>query len=70
MLAKAHGDRQVVMAPPVLTELLGDPELSSSAARTLSDVPLIEIESGYCQRAGRLRARVLAQKRKARLGDP
>ena len=69
MLAKALGDRQVVMVPPVLTELLSDPELSSSAARTLSDVPLIEIESGYWQRAGRLRARVLAQKRKARLGD-
>jgi predicted nucleic acid-binding protein len=69
MLAKALRDRQVVMAPPVLTELLGDPELSSSAARTLSDVPLIEIESGYWQRAGRLRTRVLAQKRKARLGD-
>ena len=50
MLAKALGDRQVVMAPPVLTELLSDPELSSSAARTLSDVPLIEIESGYWQR--------------------
>ena len=69
MLAKALGDRQVVMAPPVLTELLSDPELSSSAARTLSDVPLIEIESGYWQRAGRLRARVLAKKRRARLGD-
>jgi predicted nucleic acid-binding protein len=53
----------------VLTELLSDPEFSSSAARTLSEVPLIEIESGYWQRAGRLRARVLAKKRKARLGD-
>jgi predicted nucleic acid-binding protein len=69
MLAKALGHRQVVMAPPVLTELLSDPELSSSAARTLSDVPLIEIESGYWQRAGRLRARVPAKKRRARLGD-
>ena len=57
------------MAPPVLTELLSDPELSSSAARTLSDVPLIDSEPGYWQRAGKLRARVLAQKRKARLGD-
>jgi hypothetical protein len=69
MLAKALGDRQVVMAPPVLTELLSDPELSTSAGRTLSDVPLIEIEPGYWQRAGKLRARVLARKRKARLGD-
>ncbi len=69
MLAKALGDRQVVMAPPVLSELLSDPELSASVSRTLSDVPLIEIEPGYWQRAGKLRALVLAQKRKARLGD-
>ena len=69
MLAKALGDRQVVVVPPVLTELLSDPALSASVARTLSDLPLIEIDPGYWQRAGRLRARVLAQHRKARLGD-
>jgi len=69
MLAKALGDRQVVMAPPVLIELLSDPALSASVARTLSDLPLIDIAPGYWQRAGRLRARVLAQHRKARLGD-
>ena len=69
MLAKALGDRQVVMVPPVLTELLSDPALSASVARTLSDLPLIDIGPGYWQRAGRLRARVLAQHRKARLGD-
>ena len=69
MLAKALGDRQVVMAPPVLTELLSDPALSASVARTLSDLPLIDIAPGYWQRAGRLRARVLARHRKARLGD-
>jgi hypothetical protein len=32
MLTKALGDRQVVMATAVLTELLSDPELPSSAA--------------------------------------
>lgn len=69
MLATALADRQVVMAPAVLTELVSDPELRASAARTLSDVPLIDIEPGYWQRAGRLRARVLARNRKARLGD-
>jgi hypothetical protein len=47
MLAKALEHRQVVMAPAVLAQLLRDPELSSTAARTLSEVPLIEIESGY-----------------------
>lgn len=69
MLAKALGDRQVVMVPPVLTELLSDPALSASVARTLSDLPMIDISSGYWQRASQLRARVLAQHRKARLGD-
>ena len=69
LLATALEDRQVVMAPPVLTELLSDSELPASAARTLTDLPLIDIETGFWQRAGRLRARVLARNRKARLGD-
>jgi hypothetical protein len=69
MLARALADRQVVMAPAVLTELLSDPELPASAARTLSEVPLIDVDPGYWRRAGRLRAQVLAQNRKARLGD-
>lgn len=69
LLDQALGDRQVVMVPVVLTELLSDPKLPSSVAETLSDVPLVEIGSGYWQRAGRLRAKVLAKRRKARLGD-
>ena len=68
-LDKALEDRQVVMVPVVLTELLSDPELPSSVTDTLSDVPLIEIGTGYWQRAGALRAKVLAKRRKARLGD-
>ncbi len=68
-LTQALRDRQVVMAPAVLAELLSDPELSPSVARTLSDVPLVELTSGYWQRVGGLRAHVLAKKRKARLGD-
>ena len=50
MLAKALGDRQVVMAPAVLTELLSDPKLPSSAAHSLSDLPLIDIRPGYWRR--------------------
>lgn len=69
MLTAALQNRQVVMVPAVLTELLSDPGLPSSASRTLSALPLIETEAGYWERAGRLRARVLAKNRKARLGD-
>jgi predicted nucleic acid-binding protein len=62
-------DRQVVMPPVVLTELLSDPKLPAGISRMLSDLPLIEISSGYWRRAGALRARVLARRRKARVGD-
>jgi predicted nucleic acid-binding protein len=69
LLDRALEDRQVVMVPIVLTELLSDSKLPSGVAETLSEVPLVEIASGYWQRAGALRARVLAKRRKARLGD-
>ena len=32
-------------------------------------MPLIEIQAGYWQRAGALKAKVLSRRRKARLGD-
>lgn len=69
LLDKALADRQVVMVPVVLAELLSDPELPAAVAETLADLPLIEIEAGYWQRAGNLRAKVLGMRRKARLGD-
>jgi predicted nucleic acid-binding protein len=69
LLDRALQERQVLMVPIVLTELLSDPNLPRSVADTLSDVPMIEIEAGFWQRAGGLRAKVLAKRRKARLGD-
>jgi predicted nucleic acid-binding protein len=69
LLDRALYERQLLMPPPVLTEVLSDPKLSLEVSRTLSDLPIIEVEPGYWQRAGELRARVLAKRRKARLGD-
>jgi predicted nucleic acid-binding protein len=69
LLDNALENRQVAMVPAVLTELLSDPKLPPAVAKTLSEVPLIQIEAGYWQRAGMLRAKVLAKRRKARLGD-
>jgi len=68
-LDRALGDRLVVMPPAVLTEILSDPQLDRDAASSLRDLPLIGITDGYWQRAGELRARVLARRKKARLGD-
>ena len=69
ILDQVLGNRQLVMIPVVLTELLSDPKLPGSVAKTLCDVPSTELETGYWQRAGELRAKVLARRRRARLGD-
>jgi len=69
LLDQALGNRQLVMIPVVLTELLSDPNLPGSVAKTLCDVPSIELGTGFWQRAGELRAKVLARQRRARLGD-
>jgi len=69
LLDKALGDRQVLMVPVVLAELLSDPKLPAEVAETLASLPLVELQPGYWQRAGALRSKVLAKRRKARLGD-
>jgi hypothetical protein len=69
LLDQALADRQVLMIPAVLTELLSDPGLPAHIAETLAEIPLIDVESSYWQRAGALRAKVLSKRLKARLGD-
>jgi predicted nucleic acid-binding protein len=69
LLDQALADRQVLMVPAVLTELLSDPKLVIEVRELLEQVPLIEILDGYWKRAGVLRALVLRKKKKARLGD-
>lgn len=69
LLERALKDRQILMIPAVLTELLSDPGLSFPDAETLAQVPMIEVEPGYWQRAGLLRAKIVSKRRKARLGD-
>jgi len=69
LLDRALGDRQVLMPPPVLTELFSDPKLPSNVRATLSELPLLQIADGFWGRAGELRATVLCGRRKARLGD-
>ena len=54
----------MLMVPVVLSEVLSDPKLSAEVSETLSELPLIEIRDGYWKRAGELRARILAKRRK------
>ena len=68
-LDRALEDRQVVMVPVVLTELLSEPELPPDVSEMLLQVPQMEIRLGFWQRTGILRAKVLARDRRSRLGD-
>jgi hypothetical protein len=68
-LDNALANRQVLMVPVVLTELLSDPAFPTPVMKILSDVPAMEIQPGFWERAGALRAKVSAKRRKARLGD-
>jgi predicted nucleic acid-binding protein len=69
LLDAALQDRQVLMPPVVIAEILSDAKLPKTIAGCLSDIPMIDIADGYWERVGALRAKVLAKKRKARLGD-
>ena len=64
-LAAKHG----CLPPVVLTELLSDPRLPRVVDRLLRQLPLLPLSDGYWARAGALRARVLASRRKAPLAD-
>jgi predicted nucleic acid-binding protein len=65
----ALADHQIALPPVVLTELLSAPRLPKDLGARLMDLPLLAIEEGYWERAGRLRSRVLAGGRKARIAD-
>ena len=69
VMEAALEDRQLCLPPVVLTELLSAPLLPREVAARLREVPLLGVNEGYWERAGALRARVLAAKRRARLGD-
>lgn len=59
--------KQVVLPPVVVTELLSDPKLPKPVMTLLRGIPRLAMDEGYWERAGLLRARVLAKGQKARL---
>jgi predicted nucleic acid-binding protein len=69
ILDHALTDRLVVLPPVVLVELLTDPQLPSPVRNLLTALPLLDIKSGYWERAANIRARALSKRRKARLAD-
>ncbi len=66
-IALAHG--QACLPPVVLSEVLGDPQLPQRLEEILLRIPVLVLETGYWERAGRLRAMVIGGGHKAKLAD-
>jgi len=69
LVQSAIDHQQLVLPPVVLTELLSDPALPDKVRVLLKEIPQLDIEPGYWDRAGQLRAAILRRKRKARVAD-
>jgi predicted nucleic acid-binding protein len=69
IVSSALSDHQACLPPVVLTELLSDPKLPRQVAALLLALPRLEPQPDYWQRAGLLRAQLLARKHRARLAD-
>ena len=65
----ALADKQGCLPPAVMTELLSDPKLPPDVASLLRQLPSLTISDGYWERAGALRAAVIATRRRAPLAD-
>jgi predicted nucleic acid-binding protein len=69
VIQSALDHQQLALPPAVLTELLSDPAIPRPVRTLLAGLPILDIEPGYWERAGLLRASVLKQKKKARVAD-
>lgn len=61
--------KHACVPPVVLTEILSDPELPKTVEGLLRQLPRLSVSAGYWERAGALRAKVLAGRRRAPLAD-
>lgn len=69
LVESALADHQACLPPVVLTELLSAPALSDAVASRLLELPLLSLSPGFWERAGRLRAKLVARAHRARLAD-
>lgn len=58
-----------VLPPVVLMEILSAPGLTPEVAELVVDLPRLELQPGFWERAGALRATILSRRLRARLAD-
>ncbi len=59
VLRNALIDGTLVLAPASVAELLSDPGITPSIEESVLDIPELEVTSGYWERVGRLRSRLM-----------
>jgi predicted nucleic acid-binding protein len=69
LVESALAEHQACLPPVVLMELLSDPKLPRNVAALLSQLPLLDADAGFWERAGRLRAKLISRRHRARLAD-
>jgi predicted nucleic acid-binding protein len=69
IIQSALDHQQLALPPVVLSEILSDPSLPRAVRTLLTALPILDLEPGFWERAGLLRASVLKQKKKARVAD-
>ncbi len=69
MARQALQDRTLLIAPITIAELLSDPDLTSSFEELVLQIPQLEITSGYWERAGKLRAKLLRHHLRPKIAD-
>ena len=69
LVQSALDHQQLALPPVVLAELLSDPAIARPVRTLLAGLPILNVEPGYWERAGVLRASVLKQRKKARVAD-
>lgn len=65
----ALASREAKIPPPVISEILSNPKLDTRLRLRFEEIGMLPVEEGYWQRAGMLRAKVIARGFKARLAD-
>ena len=65
----ALAQSQACLPPVVLSEMLSDPELPRPLEEALLRIPTLDLQPGYWERAGRLRAQIIVAGHKAKLAD-
>lgn len=69
LLDRALEHKQAVLPPVVLTELLSDFSLPPEIAGLFKTLPTLELLDGFWERAGVIRASLLAKGHRARIAD-